>query len=46
MLNKEQAEKLLFRWIDEMVKSNYPIASASFCWDNMIDFVLWVDKNE
>ena len=38
---KSKKIELLYDWIDEMEKEDYYIPSASFTWDNMIDFAEW-----
>jgi hypothetical protein len=46
MITEDEMNGLLSEWLDEMAKTDYYIPSASFTWDNVIDFSLWLVANK
>ena len=41
-MNESDIEEYLYDWVDEMEEVGYFIPSASFTWDNVVDFSLWL----
>jgi len=46
MITEEEMNTLLHEWLDEVGKTDYYVPSASFDWENMIDFALWLVANK